>query len=315
MQTIHTADCHIARRRKILAAHPEVRDLYGPNRWSFALVIALVAAQFGMAFLLREQSLLVILLIAWLAGAYLAGSLFALIHEASHTLIFKRKAANRIAALLANLPLVNWSAMPFFRYHIAHHAAFGDYARDVGVPTHAEIEWVGNSAWRKALRLAAFPLFQALRVAKFPPQKRYWDAWMIANATLQITALVLVLHFFGWRSLLYLALCISFALGLHPLGTRVVQEHFVLAEGQETNDFTGWANCLECNFGYHQEHHDFMHVPWNRLPALRRIAREHYEDLPAFRSRLRLMIEFIFNPNWSLARNFQREAAADAGAE
>jgi len=311
--TTTQADPHIRRRRDILRAHPEVRRLFGPNPWSALLTAALVMTQLGLAAHLQGVRLWRVVLLALLVGAYLAASLFAMIHDASHQLIFSRRAGNYGVACLANVPLVMWSAMPFVRYHFWHHRSLGDYQRDVGVPTVAEASWVGNRAFRKALWLAFFPLVQALRTRKFPVGKPYWSGWMIVNASLQLAANVWVVWFAGWQALLYLGLSIFFALGFHPLGTRVVQEHFVLADGQETNNFSGWANVFECNFGYHIQHHDFPNIPWNRLPRLQKIAPEFYLQQAAFASRSKLMWQFIFDPNWSVYRNTVR-LQADQGA-
>ena len=46
-------DPHIARRREILARHPEIRELFGPNPVSALLVIALVVGHFSIAMALH----------------------------------------------------------------------------------------------------------------------------------------------------------------------------------------------------------------------------------------------------------------------
>jgi sphingolipid delta-4 desaturase len=301
--TTTQADPHIQRRRDILRAHPEVRTLFGPNHWSLLLTAMLVALQLWLAGHVCGVSLWQVVALAALVGAYLSASLFAMIHDASHRLIFSSRAGNYWAACLANVPLVMWSAMPFIRYHFWHHRALGDYRCDVGVPTDAEASWVGNTALRKALWLAFFPVFQAFRTRKFLREKPYWHGWMLLNAGIQLAVNLLIAWQLGWHALLYLGLSIFFALGFHPLGTRVVQEHFVLAEGQETNNFSGWANLFECNFGYHIEHHDFPNISWNRLPHLQKMAPEFYVNQVAFTSRMKLMWQFIFDPSWSVYRN------------
>ena len=299
-------DPHIQRRKDIVRAYPHIRTLFGPNPWSALLTAVLVLMQLGLAAQLHHADLWQVVMLAALVGAYLAASLFAMIHDASHGLIFRRRAGNYWTACCANVPLVMWSAVPFFRYHLWHHRSLGDYECDVGVPTTAEAYWVGNSAFRKAWWLAFFSIFQALRTRKFPTTKPYWTVWMLLNAAIQVSANILIFWFLGWQALLYLGLSIFFALGFHPLGTRVVQEHFVLADGQETNNFTGWANLFECNFGYHIQHHDFPNIPWNRLPRLQRMAPEFYVSQAGFASRLKLMLQFIFDPNWSIYRNTVR---------
>ncbi|HSV29466.1 MAG TPA: fatty acid desaturase [Candidatus Omnitrophota bacterium] len=303
---------HKRRRADILRAHPEIRALIGPNPASALLVVALVALQLGAAALLsrHEAPALVVVAVAFVFGACCCAMLNALIHDASHEVVLRGAAANRAIALVANLPLVSWAAMPFFRYHSWHHDAMGDYEMDVGIPTHFEAAWVGNSAWRKAVWLAAFPFFQWLRTRKFRLQAPVWDRWMVANAVIQTAADVAIVYVLGIEALVYLALSYGLAVGFHPLGTRVIQEHFIVADGEETNNYVGWANLLECNFGYHVEHHDFPGIPWNRLPRLGRIAPEFYAARPVFRSRVALMIDFIRNPRWHLHRHAVRNAPA-----
>lgn len=57
--------------------------------------------------------------------------------------------------------------------------------------------------------------------------------------------------------------------------------------------------------GYHNEHHDFPSIPWTRLPALRAIAKEFYEPLPAHTSWPYVTWKFITDPSvgmWSRAK-------------
>jgi sphingolipid delta-4 desaturase len=291
------------RRRQIIAAHPEVRALIGPNPYSAILVVGLAAGHLALAGLLADRPLWLIGLVAFCVGAFFAACLNAMIHEARHDLIFRDRRANHAIALVANLGLVTFAAMPFFRYHGWHHLATGDYAMDVGIPTKWEARWVGNRAWRKVVWLAAFPLFQWLRTRKFRSDERVWHGWMVANVALQLAADLLMLYVWGPFSLLYLLLSYAFAVGFHPLGTRVIQEHFLIAEGEETNNYIGWASLFECNFGYHIEHHDFPRIPWNRLPRVAKLAPEFYASKPVFRSRLALMISFITDPRWHLYRH------------
>lgn len=45
--------------------------------------------------------------------------------------------------------------------------------------------------------------------------------------------------------------------------------------------------------GYHNEHHDFPSVPWTRLPALRALAPEFYDNIPSHPSWPMVTINFI----------------------
>ena len=51
--------------------------------------------------------------------------------------------------------------------------------------------------------------------------------------------------------------------------------------------------------GYHNEHHDFMNVAWNRLPAVRKAAPEFYDSLASYTSWTALLLRFIFDPGLS----------------
>ena len=280
--------------------------MFGPNPWSAALALALVGLQLGGAWLLRESSPWLVLVAAYACGAFVAASLYALIHDAVHGLIFRGRAANRAMAIAANTALGSLAAEPFGRYHQAHHRFTGDYARDVGIPTLAEARWVGRSPWRKAVWLAGFSFFQLMRTGKAGDSRRFWCRWMVANVVWVVLVDLVVLATCGVAGLAYLLLSVLFAFGFHPLGARVIQEHVLLHPTQETANYTGAANWLECNFGCHNEHHDFPCVPWNRLPALRRLAPEAYRELGEHRSRWRLIVRFVLDPEWHLFRHAVR---------
>ena len=51
--------------------------------------------------------------------------------------------------------------------------------------------------------------------------------------------------------------------------------------------------------GYHNEHHDFPSIPWTRLPALNRIAKDFYDPLPSHKSWPMVTIRFIFGQSLS----------------
>ncbi len=168
--------------------------------------------------------------------------------------------------------------MFFQRYHLKHHAFQGVYELDADIPNTWEARLVGTSPWRKAIWLLLFPLVQSTR----PPRLREIrpiDRWVVLNLVVQIGFDVAVWFVLGPRAFAYLFISFFFSVGLHPLGARWVQEHYLLFHGQETNSYYGWLNRLALNVGYHNEHHDFPSVPWNRLPELKRTAPEAYDSL------------------------------------
>ena len=104
----------------------------------------------------------------------------------------------------------------------------------------------------------------------------------------------------GWVAVFYLFASFWFSTGPHPLGARWISEHYVLTPGHDTLSYYGVINQIALNIGYHNEHHDFPRVPWNRLPALRRLAQEFYDPLPSHRSWARLVLTFIFDRDYWL---------------
>lgn len=47
---------------------------------------------------------------------------------------------------------------------------------------------------------------------------------------------------------------------------------------------------------YHNEHHDFPAVPGSRLPEVKRIASEFYDNMPQHTSWCRVIYDFIMDP-------------------
>jgi sphingolipid delta-4 desaturase len=103
----------------------------------------------------------------------------------------------------------------------------------------------------------------------------------------------------GLPAFLYLLFSTLFALGPHPLGGRWLQEHYVTRPGQETYSYYGPLNRLSFNIGYHNEHHDFMNVPWLRLRRLHRIAAPFYDELASYRSWTAVVLRFVFDARQS----------------
>jgi len=152
----------------------------------------------------------------------------------------------------------------------------------------------------KAAWLAAFAGIQGLVRTHRLKKVSFFDRWIVANFVAQICATGALYWFVGPRPLIYLAVSSISAIGLHPLGARWIQEHFVFAEDQETYSYYGPLNRVCFNMGYHNEHHDFVTVPWSRLPALKRTAPEFYDTLYAHRSWTRLLLRFVFDSDRTL---------------
>lgn len=71
---------------------------------------------------------------------------------------------------------------------------------------------------------------------------------------------VLIYNTFGPRGFLYIFCSLWFGYGLHPAAMHFIQEHFTIADGQETYSYYGGLNFFYLNIGLHNEHHDFTKV-------------------------------------------------------
>jgi sphingolipid delta-4 desaturase len=303
---------HPARRRAILRAHPEVRTLIGrePNTAALALVVS--CGQVAVAALLGHLGIVwwwLALFVAFGFGAFANHALLIIIHDAVHNCIFERPVWNRWIAIVADLPNVLPTAMTFRYYHLKHHSNLGDYNRDADLPSHWETRVFGRMWYGKALWLSLFPALQLVRLGRLKVALPIRSRWIFIDAACVIGFDLVVLAFLGPNALLYLSASFWFALGgLHPLGGRLVQEHFTRDHTQETFDYYGALNLVALNAGYHNEHHDFPDIPWSRLPQLRSIAHEYYSDLRAYPSWSALVVEFILDRRRSLCDRIDRSA-------
>ncbi len=290
---------HRERTKAILKSHPEVRALMGRNPWSFALILGVVIAQVGIAFLLSPAPWWLAIVVAYCVGAFANHSLFVLIHECAHNLIFKKKDANIIAGIIADLPNVVPSSVSFRSYHLKHHSFQGVYELDADLASRWEAKLIGSSFVGKAVWLLFFPLFQALRPPRLKEIK-FFNLWTLANWIVVFGFDTLLIVFAGPVSFLYVAASFVFSIGLHPLGARWIQEHYLSAPPQETYSYYGPLNIVALNVGYHNEHHDLPSIPWNRLPLLHAEATEFYSGLVSHRSWARLLWQFLTDGNLSL---------------
>ena len=310
---------HVERGRQILAAHPELRALAKPFPATALWVSALVASQLALAVLVGHRPWYVWLPLAYVVGATIDHALWVLIHDSCHNLVFGWRTGNRLVALLANLPFVFPSAMSFWKYHLLHHGHLNEVDFDTDVPGPTESQVVGGSSVRKTLWLAAFALvvgtIRPRRLAKVP----LLDAWTVVNVVIQGVVIAALVMMSGWDPVKYLLVSALLAVGLHPLGARWIQEHYVFAPGQETYSYYGPLNAVAFNIGYHNEHHDLMTIPWSRLPRVRASAPEFYDHLHAHRSWTRLLLTFLGDSNVTLfnriVRTSHERTSAVTGAD
>jgi len=303
---------HRNRTKQILKDHPEVRNLIGKNPWTIVPTILVVGLQLFMAYLLKDQAWYVIVLAAFCIGAFADHITFVVVHECTHNLLFKKKSLNLLASILANVPSVIPTAISFHRYHIKHHSFQGIIELDGDLPYEWEAKLVGRSMIGKAIWLFCYPVFQIIRTFRLKEIKPI-DGWVVLNFLIMAVVDFTVLFTMGWGSIFYLFMSFWFSVGLHPLGGRWIQEHFMKTpeNNQETFSYYGVLNTINMNIGYHNEHHDFPSIPWNNLPKLKNTAAEYYDTLESHKSWTKLVLRFLFDRNITL---FSRTVRTNRGA-
>lgn len=299
---------HRLRTRRILKEHPEIKSLIGQrNPTTFWITAFCVGLQVGVAYLLKDQAWWAILAGAWLVGAFASHTLFVCIHEAAHNLVFKKVWQNIGVGILGNLPSLLPSAITFKNFHIKHHAFQGVHELDADLPDWYEAKLINNYFIGKAIWLLFFPVFQAIRTIRCR-EVAVIDRWVMLNIAVQVSFDVAIVYFWGWGAFAYLGLSFMFSVGLHPLGARWIQEHYlVLDKQQETYSYYGVLNVPNLNVGYHNEHHDFPSVPWNKLPRIKQTAPEYYDTLKYHTSYFKLFFQFLFDQEISLYSRIVRK--------
>lgn len=297
---------HRIRTRNILKMHPEIRNLIGRNPVTIIAIIGLVGIQVAIAWFARDLSWWWVLALAYLVGAFADHSLFVMIHECAHNLLFKKKMWNTLAGIFSNLPQLFPSSVSFQRYHIKHHSFQGIYELDADLPDLWEARLVRNSFLGKVVWFLIYPVFQAIRTFRLKEIKPF-DGWVLLNWIACIGFNVGIYILFGAKSFYYLLFSFFFSVGLHPLGGRWIQEHYIVSDRQETYSYYGILNSLSFNVGYHNEHHDFPSVPWNKLPDIKSKAPSFYDSLVSHKSWTRLWLRFLFDRNLSLYSRIVRK--------
>jgi len=298
---------HRNRTKEILSRHPNVRSLIGKNPYTIFAILGLVAGIILLSWLVSNRSWWVVVLVAYVAGAFINHALFVMIHECAHQLLFKKKSWNRIASIIANLPHIMPSAISFERYHIKHHSFQGVYELDGDLPGKWEARLINNSILGKCMWLLFYPVFQVIRTFRLKEIKPI-DGWIVSNIVVQLLFDVAVWLLLGPKAFFFLLFSFFFSVGLHPLGARWIQEHYLsLDERQETYSYYGPMNTVAFNVGYHNEHHDFPSIPWNKLPELKRNAPAFYDTLLYHRSWTKLFFRFLFDKKISLYSRVLRQ--------
>ncbi len=291
---VSTPNWHTERSREMIKKYPAIRKLMGPEKSTKYFIALMVVAQLVFAYLFQNLSWWFFIPLAYFVGGFINHALFVMVHECSHNLVVKSASGNKIFALICDIAIAIPSAMGFSYYHIYHHLHLGEYSYDPDIVSYREGNIIGKSPLKKALWLTLFMFSQALRPMKVK-HYRLFNRWIFINLFLIIATDLLIYFFMGPAALGYLLLSTFFGLGLHPAGGRWIAEHYETTTGQETYSYYGPLNKIAFNMGYHIEHHDFLNIPWSRLPRLKEIAPEYYKSLPYYKSWTAVLLKFIFS--------------------
>lgn len=294
-----TVEPHRERTLRILKEYPEVKKLFGPTPTTSFFVFLSVGLQLLACYLLSDAPIWVIFFVAYVVGAVINHGMWALVHELTHDLVFKGEAWNKALLLVANFPLFFPASMAFRKYHVLHHRYQGQVGLDADLPADFEKTFVGKSMLRKSLWLLFYFAFQSTRVM-FIDKVNLWDRWVVLNWITQVLFLAVTWYFLGPYALLYLFFSGMFSIGLHPVGARWIQEHYLIKPDQETYSYYGPMNFFSYNVGYHNEHHDFMSVPWSRLKQVKKMAPAYYDNLYCHKSWGLLLWKFLTDPDLNL---------------
>jgi len=294
---------HGARRRAILEAHPEVKQLYGPCARTKYICALLVVAQLGLAYAMRDAPWWLLIAVAYAVGGFLSQWLLLANHEISHNLAFSKPLYNRLFGLFINLPIGIPIVAAFREYHLMHHTQQGVDGIDTDVPSAWEARWV-RGPLAKSVWLAAQGLAYGLRPLFMHPLRP--NRWLVANFAVQFAFDALVYWAWGEKALAYLPISALLTMGLHPMAGHYLTEHYVIAAPQETYSYYGPLNKLAFNVGYHNEHHDFPYIAGSRLPALKQLAPEYYDTLVSHRSWTGMLWKYVTSPNLATTSRVKR---------
>ncbi|KAM3511316.1 hypothetical protein MY11210_005053 [Beauveria gryllotalpidicola] len=315
----YTEEPHRTRRLEIIKKHPEVTKLCGPEPLTKYLVIAVVGLQVALAVYLQSTPFWSIKFwaIAYVIGATANQNLFLAIHEISHNLAFKNPMANRLLAIVANLPIGIPYSASFRPYHLTHHKSLGVDGLDTDLPTALEAFFL-DSIFGKAFFCTFQIFFYAIRpmtVYRVPLTRIH-----ALNIAVQVAFDAVLIHYTSPKALLYLLLSSFLAGSLHPVAGHFIAEHYVYETVTptqrdpankipvpETFSYYGPLNWLTYNVGLHNEHHDFPAIPWTRLHKVNRIASEFYDDLPRHESWVYAIWRFIWDDSVGMNCRVKRQ--------
>jgi len=284
-----------------MKAHPEVEKLQGKELLTAPVSFLLLGSILSLAYIVQtyQWNWLYIILLAYSVGAFINHCQWVMVHELTHDLAFDSPKWNEMLLLVNNLAHIIPSGISFRYHHRNHHAYLNETYTDMDVPSEIEDRIFGHTIIGKATWISFFSVIQSVRTLR-SPQPFEWA--LVYNVVGNVIFTIMVATMIGAKGLGFMILSslLSIGLLLHPLGARWIAEHWVFSAPQETYSYYGPINTVALNIGYHNEHHDFMRIPWTKLPVLRSIAPEFYNSLYSHSSYVKVLWVFITDPRFTL---------------
>ncbi|SHJ92607.1 sphingolipid delta-4 desaturase [Shimia gijangensis] len=297
---------HNDMRREALRAHPELAELSGTEPRTALALPVLLAAQWGIAWLVSDGGFLLVGLTAFFIGQIVYHSAASLIHETCHKMVFRGPRAKLGFDLGLEFILTSYGKQLIYQHqHItSHHPFVGDYERDYehedicALQARQHVRRTHPSLQRLltilTLILHVLPLGFMLGDAILPrlyakasgrPQRDPVERFTGTSPTNKemrpfiVTSMLsnlLMLVLLGPWALLYHVWSLSIFLGKFGISNlgQSLSEHPGMDMENPTRSTYGWINRVLFNTGYHNEHHSFPNVPWTRLPDLHQGAPE-----------------------------------------
>lgn len=309
---VGTDEPHFSRRKEILKKYPQIKELYGPDIRLLPSILSICAVQWSLAVFAATKldNWWHFVLLAYSVGGTLTHWLSLGNHELSHNLCFKTTVYNEMLGFVSNCAQGIPSCITFKRYHLEHHYKQGEHVTDVDVPTDWEGRFFHNT-FRKVIFIFLQPLFYALRPV-FTNPKPLIIKEVLNNLTVIGFDLTLG-YYFGYKAPLFNCISTLLGMGLHPVAGHFISEHYTFVDGQETFSYYGPLNIVAFNVGYHNEHHDFPKIPGFRLPEVRKIAPEFYDNLHHCQSWPGCLKDFILRADigpYSRVKRFSKKQLA-----
>ncbi|KAF7683929.1 Sphingolipid delta(4)-desaturase DES1 [Astathelohania contejeani] len=299
---------HLKRKHAILEDHPEIINFYGYSKLTLPIAITSVLVFYIGIFMATKylNSWISIFLFCYFFGGSFSALSGVLMHECSHLTAASSFFLNELTGILANLMILIPVAASFKKYHLDHHAFLGVRNKDPDLPLPIEIKMVRGNTICKLFYICCYPVFYVIRSLFI--KKKILRAEII-NVAVHILFMGLVWRLMGLKAIFLIGLSSWLGYSIHPAAGHLIQEHFTFADGQETYSYYGPLNTPFMNIGYHNEHHDFMSIPWDRLPDVNKTASEYYEPLYKHYSWSNVLFRFItgdiYGPQSRVARDYE----------